>query len=99
MISYHDIGAYVKDTVVQLPSTAGRRWTTECLTPAIAAMVLLLPIQGDGSWHGGCLALANSSHTGLPVSISVPRIVCAAVKASYYDAQLSMHELLLNCSV
>lgn len=91
MISYHDIGAYVKDTLVHLPATAGRRWTTECLTPVIAAMVLLLPIQGDGSRHGGCLVLVNSSHTGLPVSISVPKIGCAAVKASYYDAQRSMH--------
>ncbi|KAF9617789.1 hypothetical protein IFM89_038761 [Coptis chinensis] len=48
---------------------------------------------GDGSWHGGCLALAELARRGLLLPVSLPKVVPVIVKALHYDVRRGPHSV------
>ncbi|KAL2514965.1 Tubulin-folding cofactor D [Forsythia ovata] len=49
--------------------------------------------EGDGSWHGGCLALAELARRGLLLPISFPKVVPVIIKALHYDVRRGPHSV------
>ncbi|KAH7577776.1 hypothetical protein JRO89_XS01G0298000 [Xanthoceras sorbifolium] len=50
-------------------------------------------LPGDGSWHGGCLALAELARRGLLLPSSLPKVVPVVVKALHYDIRRGSHSV------
>ncbi|KAJ4833758.1 hypothetical protein Tsubulata_038530, partial [Turnera subulata] len=77
------------DTVVRWSAAKGIGRITSRLTSALADEVLssvlelFSPGEGDGSWHGGCLALAELARRGLLLPTSLPRVVPFIVKEKH----------------
>ena len=46
---------------------------------------LFSPREGDGAWHGGCLALAELGRRGLLLPKRLPVVVPVVLKALVYD--------------
>lgn len=46
---------------------------------------LFNPREGDGAWHGGCLALAELGRRGLLLPQRLPEVVPVVSKALMYD--------------
>lgn len=46
---------------------------------------LFSPREGDGAWHGGCLALAELGRRGLLLPKRLPEVVPVVLKALVYD--------------
>ncbi|KAL3280428.1 hypothetical protein HHI36_017910 [Cryptolaemus montrouzieri] len=57
------------------------------LADEVVASVLQLfnPREGDGAWHGGCLALAELGRRGLLLPQRLPEVVPVVLKALVYD--------------
>ncbi|GMH31278.1 hypothetical protein Nepgr_033121 [Nepenthes gracilis] len=72
---------------------------TSCLTYYLSDKVLssvlelFSPCEGDGSWHGGCLALAELACRGLLLPLSLPKVVPVVAKALHYDIQRGPHSV------
>ncbi|MCL7043675.1 hypothetical protein MKW94_029328 [Papaver nudicaule] len=87
------------DTVVRWSAAKGIGRTTARLTSALAdeilssVLELFSPGEGDGSWHGGCLALAELARRGLLLPVSLPKVVPVIVKALHYDVRRGPHSI------
>ncbi|CBI38891.3 unnamed protein product, partial [Vitis vinifera] len=87
------------DTVVRWSAAKGIGRITSRLTSALSDEVLssvlelFSPGEGDGSWHGGCLALAELARRGLLLPISFPKVVPVVVKALHYDIRRGPHSV------
>ncbi|XP_031269631.1 tubulin-folding cofactor D isoform X1 [Pistacia vera] len=87
------------DTVVRWSAAKGMGRITACLTSALSEEVLssvlelFSPGEGDGSWHGGCLALAELARRGLLLPGSLPKVVPVVVKALHYDIRRGSHSV------
>ncbi|WOL10087.1 tubulin-folding cofactor D isoform X1 [Canna indica] len=87
------------DTVVRWSAAKGIGRITARLTSALAEDVLssvfelFSPGEGDGSWHGGCLALAELARRGLLLPASLPKVVPLIVKALHYDVRRGPHSI------
>ncbi|XWS27419.1 hypothetical protein CRYUN_Cryun26dG0113600 [Craigia yunnanensis] len=84
------------DTVVRWSAAKGVDPVTSRLTSALSEKVLssvlelFRPCEGDGSWHGGCLALAELARRGLLLPTSFPKVVPVVAKALHYDVTHSV---------
>ncbi|XP_031113928.1 tubulin-folding cofactor D [Ipomoea triloba] len=87
------------DTVVRWSAAKGIGRVTSRLTYALSDEVLssvlelFSPSEGDGSWHGGCLALAELARRGLLLPISFSKVVPVVVKALHYDVRRGPHSI------
>ncbi|KAF3665001.1 putative methionine aminopeptidase 1A-like [Capsicum annuum] len=50
-------------------------------------------LQGDSSWHGGCLALAELARRGLLLPIRFHKVVPVVMKALQYDIRRGPHSI------
>ncbi|AQK64732.1 Tubulin-folding cofactor D [Zea mays] len=88
-----------EDTIVRWSAAKGIGRITACLTPALSEDVLssilqlFSPGEGDGSWHGGCLALAELARRGLLLPSSFPDVVPVIIKALHYDVRRGPHSI------
>ncbi|PSS24147.1 Tubulin-folding cofactor D like [Actinidia chinensis var. chinensis] len=87
------------DTVVRWSAAKGIGRVTSLLTYTLSDEVLssvlelFSPGEGDGSWHGGCMALAELARRGLLLPISFPKVVPVVVKALHYDIRRGPHSV------
>ncbi|KAK9742802.1 hypothetical protein RND81_03G198300 [Saponaria officinalis] len=87
------------DTVVRWSAAKGIGRVTSRLTFSLSDEVLssvlelFSPREGDGSWHGGCLALAELARRGLLLPISLPKVVLVVAKALHYDVRRGPHSV------
>uniref|UniRef100_A0A803NVD6 Tubulin-specific chaperone D n=1 Tax=Cannabis sativa TaxID=3483 RepID=A0A803NVD6_CANSA len=87
------------DTVVRWSAAKGIGRITSRLTSALSEEVLssvlelFSPGEGDGSWHGGCLALAELARRGLLLPVSLPNVVPVVAKALHYDIRRGPHSV------
>ncbi|KAL0339271.1 UNVERIFIED_CONTAM: Tubulin-folding cofactor D [Sesamum angustifolium] len=87
------------DTVVRWSAAKGIGRVTSRLTYSLSDEVLssvlelFSPAEGDGSWHGGCLALAELARRGLLLPISLPKVVPVIIKALHYDIRRGPHSV------
>ncbi|WVZ59552.1 hypothetical protein U9M48_009677 [Paspalum notatum var. saurae] len=93
------------DTIVRWSAAKGIGRITARLTPALSEEVLssilqlFSPGEGDGSWHGGCLALAELARRGLLLPSSFPDVIPVIIKALHYDVRRGPHSIgsHVNC--
>ncbi|XP_027363984.1 tubulin-folding cofactor D isoform X1 [Abrus precatorius] len=87
------------DTVVRWSAAKGIGRISSHLTSSLSEEVLssvlelFSPGEGDGSWHGGCLALAELARRGLLLPASLPKVVPVIVKALHYDVRRGPHSV------
>lgn len=87
------------DTVVRWSAAKGMGRITARLTSSLAEEVLssilelFSPGEGDGSWHGGCLALAEFARRGLLLPVSFPKVIPLIIKALHYDIRRGPHSI------
>ncbi|MED6133423.1 hypothetical protein PIB30_028079 [Stylosanthes scabra] len=87
------------DTIVRWSAAKGIGRITSRLTSSLSEEVLssvlelFSPGEGDGSWHGGCLALAELARRGLLLPTSLPKVVPVVVKALHYDVRRGPHSV------
>ncbi|KAI5064124.1 hypothetical protein GOP47_0020794 [Adiantum capillus-veneris] len=88
-----------KDTVVRWSAAKGVGRITGRLTLGLAdeivasVLELLSPTQGDGAWHGGCLALAELARRGLLIPSRLAEVVPLIVNALHYDVRRGSHSI------
>ncbi|KAI3449108.1 hypothetical protein Pfo_005773 [Paulownia fortunei] len=93
------LGLRDTDTVVRWSAAKGIGRITSRLTYSLSDEVLssvlelFSPGEGDGSWHGGCLALAELARRGLLLPISFPKVVPVIIKALHYDIRRGPHSV------
>nr|CAB3494231.1 unnamed protein product [Digitaria exilis] len=90
---------FSQDTIVRWSAAKGIGRITARLTPALSEEVissilqLFSPGEGDGSWHGGCLALAELARRGLLLPSSFPDVIPVIIKALHYDVRRGPHSI------
>ncbi|PHT86671.1 hypothetical protein T459_08777 [Capsicum annuum] len=58
-----------------------------------SVLELFSPSEGDSSWHGGCLALAELARRGLLLPIRFHKVVPVVMKALQYDIRRGPHSI------
>ncbi|MQM10571.1 hypothetical protein Taro_043466, partial [Colocasia esculenta] len=87
------------DTVVRWSAAKGigriaaRLTSSLCEDVLSSILELFSPGEGDGSWHGGCLALAELARRGLLLPVSFPRVTPVIIKALHYDVRRGPHSV------
>ncbi|XP_072985032.1 tubulin-folding cofactor D isoform X1 [Typha latifolia] len=87
------------DTIVRWSSAKGIGRVTARLTSALSQEVLssILELfsagEGDSSWHGGCLALAELARRGLLLPVSLPKVLPVIIMALHYDIRRGPHSI------
>ncbi|GMH28815.1 hypothetical protein Nepgr_030658 [Nepenthes gracilis] len=87
------------DTIVRWSAAKGIGRITSRLTYSLSDEVLssvlelFSPCEGDGSWHGGCLALAELARRGLLLPLSLPKVIPVVAKALHYDIRRGPHSV------
>ncbi|PHT59125.1 Tubulin-folding cofactor D [Capsicum baccatum] len=87
------------DTVVRWSAAKGIGRVTSRLTYLLSdeilssVLELFSPSEGDGSWHGGCLALAELTRRGLLLPISFHKVIPVVIKALHYDIRRGPHSI------
>jgi hypothetical protein len=80
-----------KDTIVRWSSAKGIGRVTNRLPKDYADEVMegilhnFSPREGNGAWHGGCLALAELARRGLLLPERIPTVIPVIQKAMIYD--------------
>lgn len=87
------------DTVVRWSAAKGIGRVTSRLTYLLSdeilssVLELFSPSEGDGSCHGGCLALAELARRGLLLPISFHKVIPVVIKALHYDIRRGPHSI------
>ncbi|KAJ4774444.1 Tubulin-specific chaperone D [Rhynchospora pubera] len=87
------------DTIVRWSAAKGVGRITARLTSSLSEEVLSSILQlfstgeGDGSWHGGCLALAELARRGVLLPVSFPDVVPVITQALHYDVRRGPHSI------
>jgi hypothetical protein len=87
------VGLRDRDTVVRWSAAKGIGRITSRLPKDLADDVvasvfeLFSDSEGDGAWHGGCLALAELARRGLLLPFRLPEAVPIVAKAIQYDVR------------
>ncbi|KAJ6832004.1 tubulin-folding cofactor D [Iris pallida] len=87
------------DTVVRWSAAKGIGRLTARLISSFSEDVLSSVLElfslgeGDGSWHGGCLALAELARRGLLLPVNFPKVVPVIIKALHYDVRRGPHSI------
>ncbi|KAL5059648.1 hypothetical protein RYX36_031252 [Vicia faba] len=90
------------DTVVRWSAGKGIGRITSLLTSSLSEEVLSSVLalfsagEGECSWHGGCLALAELARRGLLLPTSLPKVVPVVVQALHYDVRRGPHSVGSN---
>ncbi|EFJ25897.1 hypothetical protein SELMODRAFT_413196 [Selaginella moellendorffii] len=88
-----------KDTVVRWSAAKGlgrvtSRLSSENADDVVASVLeLFSPTEGDGAWHGGCLALAELARRGLLLPRRLPEVVPLIIQALHYDVRRGPHSV------
>ncbi|GAQ86916.1 Beta-tubulin folding cofactor D [Klebsormidium nitens] len=88
-----------KDTVVRWSAAKGIGRVTGRLPADFADEVvgsvaeLFRPAEGDGAWHGACLAVAELARRGLLLPQRLSEVVPAIVQALHYDVRRGPHSV------
>lgn len=88
-----------KDTVVRWSAAKGVGRVTMRLPSDMGDQVvesvleLFSPTEGDGAWHGGCLALAELARRGLLLPARLPSVVRLITTALLYDVRVGSHSV------
>ena len=88
-----------KDTIVRWSSAKGIGRVTMRLPAEFANDVLQFVLdlfsagEGDGAWHGGCLALAELARRGLILPKALPKVIPNVIKALNYDVRQGSHSV------
>lgn len=87
------------DTIVRWSAAKGIGRVASRLTYSLvdevlsSVLELFSPSEGDGSWHGGCLALGELARRGLLLPINFPKVVPVIIKALHYDIRRGPHSV------
>jgi hypothetical protein len=93
------IGLRDKDTVVRWSAAKGigrisGRLPRDFADDVVGEVLNLFSDgEGDGAWHGGCLALAELARRGLLVPDRLPEVVPVVMRAIVYDLRRARHSI------
>ncbi|CAN6460921.1 unnamed protein product [Victoria cruziana] len=65
----------------------------EIIEEMMGELLTGLSDTGDGSWHGGCLALAELGRRGLLLPVKLPIVIPVIEKALHYDIRKGPHSI------
>jgi len=88
-----------RDSVVRWASAKGIGRITDRLPQSMGDEIVgsILELfsggEGDGAWHGGCLALAELARRGLLLPERLPKVIPVVVESLLYDERRGAHSV------